>query len=196
MASLLGKVRPDRQDFIPLPEHKGKHLYVRVWGGSRGERNDLTQPHLVAKPKKIPYGQPSVSMKIGGKERLYKINYQTDGMIKQEGKRLYYDTHFLNQVGGLRWYEFPEDLDAEEAYTVFKNNGVEMYVKKGGISTKILIMILAITAIAMVGVMVMASYTFPTMQQNTVNEKNNIALSNKIDQLRAQVQSLGGKPVV
>lgn len=148
-------------DYLTPAEFKGRKIICRVWSDT-GENNT---PMVLAK-KKIKYGQPDFSVKIGGKSRMYRMNYRTKGLIKQEGKILYYDTHFANAVGGLAFYEFKEDIDSEEAYTVFKNNAVNMYVKKGGIPA----VLLYIAFIGMIILAVALAYVSPTaiaMQQNT-----------------------------
>lgn len=120
---------------------KNRKLICRVWASP-------DEPFSLAK-KTVKYGTPSFHVKIGGKDRLYKINYTADGCIKQEGKKLYYDTSFSNTTGALRFFEFPEDMDSEEAYTALENNAVNMYVKKGGIPLMyLMVAMLAVVAMA------------------------------------------------
>lgn len=109
------------------PEFKGKKLYCRVWN-EKGTRT-------LARPKKIPYGMPYFTTKIGGKNRFFKVNYYTDGMIQNIEGKMYYNIAFDNTVGGfaLRNHEFPEDMASDEVYTAFVDNGLQMYVKKGGL---------------------------------------------------------------
>jgi hypothetical protein len=191
MASIANRIFADKikeAEFVQPPEYHGKKLIVKAWSG------DLDNPSVLQR-RTIKYGQPSVTMRIAGKDRLYKINYLDKGLIKQDGKNLVYDTHFLNTVGGMRFHEYPEDIDSEEAYTVFKNNGVDMYVKKGGISQRIFLLLLAMVSIGMVVSAVLAIYTINAQAQSAVDAKNLISLSGKISALEAQVQNMGGKPV-
>ena len=178
-----------KEKWTQPPELKSKKITVRAWSSQHGT------PHVVGK-KTIKYGQPLTVIKIGGKERVYRINYREHGMIKQEGKFLYYDTSFLNTVGGLSFHEYPEDMESSETYEAFLHNGVDMYVKKGGISLKVLIIVAIIGAIGVMGLAIESIYTSSTMQQNDANSKNLIKLSGMIDQLRAQIQNLGAKPIV
>jgi len=134
------------QSFIP-PELKGKKLYCRVWSDT-GENGT---PQVLAR-KTLKYGTPEFHVKIGGKDRVYKINYISRGIIKQDSKKLIYDVHFLNTVGGLSFHEFPEDMDSEEAYTVFKNNAVNMYVKKGGIPMWYLLIAMGVALVGFIAI--------------------------------------------
>lgn len=172
MTTLVERDTADNEQDLVIPsELKNKKIICRVWSDT-GANNT---PVVLSK-RKIKYGQPTFNARIGGKDRLYKVNYRTKGLIKQEGKLMYYDTHFLNSVGGLAFHEFQEDIDSEEAYTVFKNNAVNMYVKKGGIPA----ILLYITFIAMIILAVSLAYVSPT----TIGQQSTI------EQLDAQVTTL------
>lgn len=137
-------------DNIPLPpEFKKRKLICRIWN----EKCNRT----LRKPVVIPYGKPYFSAKIGTKDRFFKVNYDLEGMIKYDNGKLYYDTVFDNVVGGvaLRNYEFPEDMDSEEAYTTIKNNAVNMYVKKGGIP--LLYLMVAMLAVIVMAIAIVAT---------------------------------------
>lgn len=156
---------------IPIPtEYKNKKLYCRVWNedGTRTLRKRI----------KIPYGKPYFSCKIGGKDRFFKINYETRGLIKVIDGRMYYDTAFDNALGAfaLGNIEYPEDMDSAEAYTTFKDNAVQMYVKKGGIPLLYLM-------IAMGMVMIMAIAIIATVPSG-------LSASEQVKDLDAQVTEL------
>lgn len=135
----------------------------------------------IAKPKKIPYGMPYFTSKIGGKQRYFKVNYYTEGMIKNIDGKMYYDTAFDNSVGGfaLRNYEFPEDMDSEEAYTIFKNNAVNMYVKKGGIPMLYLLVAMGLAFACIIAVIA----TVPAGLKASEQVKD---LDNQVTSLRQQ----------
>lgn len=194
MASLLNKVnkkdsQSEEEKFIQFPEHKGKKLLIKVWS------SDKVNPHVIAK-KKIPYGQPYTNIRFAGKDHRYKINYQSEGMIKQEGKEFIYDTHFDNTVGGLAFHEYPEEMDSSEVYDTHINNGVDLYVKKGGIRPILLYICIGIIGVAMIGLIYFAQYALGLQSNNDINQKNLISLSAKIDTLRDQVKQLGGVPKI
>lgn len=171
------------EEAILPPEYKGKKILCKVWS----DIGENSNPHMVGK-KEVKYGTPTFNIKIGGKDRLYKINYRQRGYIKREGKRLIYDTHFLNTVGGLSYHEYPEDMDSEETYTVFKNNAVNMYVKKGGIPQWYLLIAMAIAGIALIALMV----TVPPAMQAQEEVK---FLDQQITALKAENQRLqSGQP--
>jgi len=175
---------------VPIPEdYKGYKLFCRVW--------NETGTRTLGKPKKVPYGMPFFSAKVGGKMRYFKINYYTLGMIKNINGRMFYDTVFDNSTGGsaLRNYEFPEDMNSEEAFTIFKNNAVNMYVKKGGISPMVLYICIAIIGITSMGLVIMGPYVINAMQQHDVDIKDLTSASGKIQALRNQVVALGEKPL-
>src|SRR2546426_2872646 len=163
---------------IPIPlEYKNRKLYCRIW--------DETGTRTLVKPKKVPYGIPFFSAKVGGRDRYFKINYNTRGMIKSIDGRMFYDTAFDNATGGyaLRNYEFPEDIDSEEAYTIFKNNAVNMYVKKGGIPMIYLMVAMGIALVAMI--MIIAVVPAGLQAQDQVKE-----LDKQVTVLKAQNQVL------
>lgn len=170
----LDNSEPVDNDFIIPPEFKGRKIICRIWS----DNGKNATPMVLAK-KKIKYGQPDFSVKIGGKMRMYKMNYRTKGLIKQDGKFLYYDIHFSNALGGLVFYEFNEDVDSEEAYTVFKNNAVNMYVKKGGIPA----ILLYVSFIALIIMAVALAYVSPT----TINMQTQVKeLDTQITTLKQQ----------
>ena len=148
---------------IPIPpEYKGRKLKCRIWN------EDGTR--TIRRPVTIPYGKPYFTCKIGTKSRFFKVNYMTKGMIKNIDGKLYYDIAFHNSLGALALgnIEFPEDMDSAEAYTVFQDNAVNMYVKKGGIPLLYLLI-----AMGMVLVMAMAIIaTVPAGLQASDNVKD------------------------
>lgn len=77
---------------------KSKKIYCRVWSSAK-------EPIVLAR-KKVKYGSPTFDAKIGGKNRTFKINYDHEGCIKQDGKKFYYDTAFDNMTGALSFHEF------------------------------------------------------------------------------------------
>ena len=162
----------EEPEIIIPPEFQNKKLICRVWSNT-GEQST---PNLLGK-KKVKYGVPEFSIKIGGKMRLFRIIYKIKGVIKQEGKHLYYDTVFNNTTGALAFYEFPEDMDSEESYTVFKNNAVNMYVKKGGIPA----ILLYISFLAVIILAVALAYVSPYVasSQQTIEQ-----LDSQITQLK------------
>lgn len=171
------------------PIIKGKKITVKIWS------NDAISPNKLYE-KEIPYGQPYLDVRFGKDDRRYKINYRTKGMIMQEGKKHIYNTSFNNHVGGLSFHEYPEEMDSSEVYDTHVNNGVDMYVKKGGIRPILLYICIGIIAVAMIGLIYFAQYALGLQSNNDINQKNLIGLSNKIDTLREQVKQLGGVPKV
>lgn len=147
----------------------GKKLICRVWNN---EHDDV-----LAK-KTIKYGAPYFNAKIGGRDRKYKVNYDTKGCIKKDGKVHIYDIVFDNTVGALRFHSFSkhEVMDSDEAYQVYENNAVKMYVSKGGIP-------LIYLAIAMIAVVAMAFAIIMTVP-------NGLNASEKVDELDKQVTQL------
>lgn len=168
----------------------GQKLLCRVWS----DTGENSTPVRLAK-KTIKYGAPNFSVKVAGKDRFFKINYEEKGLIKQDGKQLVYDTHFNNTVGGLSFHEFPEAMDSDQAYTVFRNNAVDMYVKKGGIPFLWLVLALGVAMVAMI-VMVL---TVPSAlqageqmkeldEQVTALKNTNQALQDENNSLRSQLR--------
>lgn len=184
---LTRKKKEEEESIIP-EDLKGRKLYCRIWSdtGKNGT------PHTLGKIKKIKYGQPFFNAKIGGKDRMYKINYRTKGLIKQEGKKLFYDVHFLNTVGALSFYEFPEDMDSEEAYTTFKNNAVNMYVKKGGIPPLVLYICLAIALVAMIALIAIVPSAFSAQESVKGLDAQVTALKAENQLLRSQIPPNAG----
>lgn len=125
----------------------GKKLKVKIWSNN-GEHETPRVLHTA----KTKYGQPHVTWRAKGGKRMYQIDYEHKGAIKQDGKSLIYDTVFDNAVGALTFYEHDEDIDSGQAYTMFLNSAVNMYVKKGGIPLIYLI-------VAMIGMVVAIGIT-------------------------------------
>src|SRR5574341_214589 len=174
----------DSSEQVLEPSFKGKKLICRVWDNPK-------DPYCMAK-KKVTYGSPYFKAKIGGKDRLYKINYNTEGCIKQDGKQLIYDTTFKNTTGALRFFEYPEDMDSEEAYTALENNAVNMYVKKGGIPMWYLLIAFAVAGVGFVALIAIVPSALQAQDevkqldlQVTQLKKDNAVLS-------AQLASQGG----
>lgn len=168
----------------------GKKLVCNVWS----DTGVKSTPTRLAR-KTVKYGAPHFIVKIGGQQRFFKINYETKGMIKQAGKQLVYDTHFSNTVGGLSFYEFPEAMDSDQAYTVFRNNAVDMYVKKGGIPFLWLILAMAVALVAMVAMMATVPSALSANDQVkeldaqvTALKNTNQALEHENNTLRAQLR--------
>lgn len=169
---------------IPIPEeYKKKKLYCRMWN-EKGTRT-------IGKPKKVTYGTPFFTTRIGGRQRYFKIIYNTEGMIKLIDGKFYYDTTYDNTLGGLalRNIEFPEDMMSEEAYTTFVNNGVNMYVKKGGIPLLYLmvamgmVLVMAIAIIATVPAGMQAQEQVKQLDtQITALKQRNIVLEQQVQQ--------------
>jgi len=184
------KGKSPRDEALPIPpEYKNKKLIVKIWSDT-GENGT---PQVLFK-RTVKYGTPFVTAKIAGKDRLFKINYRTKGVIKQDGKKLYTDIHFLNAVGSLAFYEFKEDMDSEEAYTIFKNNAVNMYVKKGGISPMTLYICIGAICAMGIGYAIVSPYIIQSIQQHEVDIKDLTSASAKIQALRDQVVKLGEIP--
>lgn len=168
---------------VPIPpEYKNKRLICRVWD-EKGIRT-------ISKAKKITYGQPFFNVKIGKKDRLFKVNYNTEGMIKVIDGKMYYDTTFDNSVGGLSFHEFPEDMDSEEAYTIFKNNAINLYVKKGGIPPMVLYICLAVAFVSMIGIIVTVPSALDASSQKDELDKLATVLKQENAVLKQQVASL------
>lgn len=148
---------------IPIPpEFKNKRLYCRVWN------EDGTR--TLRKAVKAKYGQPFFTAKIGGLSRYFKINYETKGFIKVIDGKMFYDCAFDNTVGAfaLGNREFPEDMDSAEAFTVFKDNAVNMYVKKGGIP--LLYLLFAMVAVIVMAIAIVATVPAGLSAQENVKD--------------------------
>lgn len=159
-------------EHIPVPpEYKKKKLICRIWN-EEGTRT-------IRKPIKITYGKPYFTCKVGTKDRFFRVNYSTKGIIKIIDGKMYYDIAFDNTLGGIALgnVEFPEDMDSEEAYTVFKNNAVNMYVKKGGIPLMYLL-------VAMIAVTVMAFAIIATVPAGLQAQENVKFLDEQVTQLK------------
>lgn len=150
----------------------GKTILCQVW-------NDKLDNVLAR--KKVKYGTPYFNVKIGGRTRRYKINYDTDGVIKQNGKLWVYDTDFSNTIGAMKFSSFSEHevLDSDEAYQVFENNGVKMYVSKGGIP-------LLYLAICMIAVVAMAFAIIATVPSGLSASEQRDELDKQITALRQE----------
>lgn len=150
----------------------GKKIICRVWN----EEHD----DVLAKTE-VKYGAPYFNVKIGGRDRKYKVNYNMKGCVKQDGKLFLYDTVFDNTVGALKFHSFSkhEVMDSDEAYQVFENNAVKMYVSKGGIP-------LIYLAIAMIAVVAMAIAMIATVPSGLQANENVKFLDQQITQLRQQ----------
>lgn len=173
---------------VVLPsELRNKKLVCRLWS----DTGENSMPSVLAR-RKVRYGQPTFNAKIGGKDRFYKINYKKAGAIKQEGKQLYYDTHFLNTVGALSFNEHDEDVDSEEAYTVFKNNAVNMYVKKGGIPPMLLYIAFAMVMVLVVVIAYIAPSFVSATQSMEELDKQVTALKQQNAILQQQNTVTGG----
>lgn len=174
---------------IPVPEeYKKKTLHCRMWN-EKGNRT-------IGKPKKITYGKPYFTMKIAGRDRYFKVIYNIEGMIKNIEGKLYYDTTYDNSLGALalRNVEFPEDMLSEEAYTVFINNAVNMYVKKGGIP--LLYLLIAMIMVVVMAIAIVATVPAGLGAQDQVKEldKQVTALKGQNLALQSQLQAYtGGK---
>lgn len=176
---------------IPIPEEfKNKKLFCRIWN------EDGTR--TLRKPVKIPYGRMFFTAKIGGKNRYFKVNYITKGFIKNIDGKMYYDIAFDNSLGAfaLGNIEFPEDMDSEEAYTVFKDNAVNMYVKKGGIP--LMYLLFAMIAVIVMAIAIVATVPSALTAQEQVKDldaqvtslkQNNAILTQQNAQLQAQVNN-------
>src|SRR5688572_25843469 len=150
---------------IPIPpEFKGKKLTCRIW--------DKDGLRTLRKGIKIPYGKPYFNCKIGSKDRFFKVNYN-NGFIKVIDGKMYYDTAFDNTLGAfaLRNIEFPEDMDSEEAFTVFKNNAVNMYVKKGGIP--LLYLLICMIMVTVMAFAIIATVPAGLQAQENVKDLDN-----------------------
>lgn len=142
----------------------GKKLRVKVWSN-----NGENETPRVLTTLKTKYGQPAVTWRAKGGKRMYQIDYEHKGAIKQEGKTLVYDTVFDNAVGALTFYEHDEDIDSGQAYTMFLNSAVNMYVKKGGIPLLYLI-IAMIGMVVMVGILGYVSINYKQLaDQHTID---------------------------
>jgi len=142
----VAQPKPKSDDYIPIPELQKHKLICRIWN------EDGTR--TIAKPVVIPYGQPTFTKKIGKKDRLFKVNYYDEGMIKVIDGKMYYDTTFDNAVGGLSFKEYPEDAESSEIYTIFNNNAVKMYVQKGGIPLIYLMVAMGMAMCAFIAIIV------------------------------------------
>lgn len=160
----------------------GKKILCKVWN------NDMDE---VLGKATIKYGTPYFNVKIGNQKRKFKVNYNTEGTIKQDGKMYVYDTNFDNTVGAMRFYSFSEHevIASDEAYTVFDNNAVKLYVQKGGFPPIYL-------AIAMIAVIIMAFafiLTVPegltAIEQRDILDKQITALKQENAVLKQQTQS-------
>lgn len=172
------------------PDLMGKKLVCKVWDsdGSTGV------PRRLAK-KTVKYGAPSFTAKIGGVKRLFQINYEDFGAIKQEGNFFVYDTTFDNTTGSLAFHEFPEEMDSSQAFTVFLNTAVKMYVAKGGIPLHYLI-IAVFGALFIAGACAYLGVEVSKLnQQHQVDINDLTTASQTIRNLRTQVTGLGGIPV-
>lgn len=176
---------------IPVPpEYKGKKLHCRIWN-EEGTRT-------IRRPVTIPYGKPYFTCKVGTKDRFFKVNYSTKGLIKVIDGKMYYDIAFDNSLGALALgnVEFPEDMDSEEAFTVFKNNAVQMYVKKGGIP--LLYLLFAMIAVTAMAFAIIATVPAGLQAQDNVKfldsqvtqlKKDNAILQQQLSQAQAQVNN-------
>lgn len=160
----------------------GKKILCRVWNKDMDD--------VLAKTT-VKFGTPYFNVKIGNQKRKYKINYNADATIKRDGKIFLYDTDFDNTVGAMRFYPYSdyEVIASDEAYTVFDNNAVKLYVQKGGFPPIYL-------AIAMIAVIVMAFAMILTVpdgmnasQQRDVLDAQVTALKQDNAVLRQQLQS-------
>lgn len=176
---------------IPIPpEYRGKKLKCRIWN------EDGTR--TIRRPVTIPYGKPYFTCKIGTKSRFFKVNYMTKGMIKNIDGRLYYDIAFHNSLGALALgnIEFPEDMDSAEAYTVFQDNAVNMYVKKGGIPQIYLLVAMAVAGICMIGVIATVPSALTAQEQVkdldtqvTTLKQENAVIKQQLAQAQQQVNN-------
>lgn len=160
----------------------GKKLLCRVWS----DTGENTTPQVLAK-KKITYGQPTFAVKIGSKKRYFKVNYTTKGVIKQDGKLLIFDTHFSNTIGALSFYEFPEAIDSDIAYTVARDNAVDMYVKKGGIPMLYLLIAMAVAMVAFIAIIVVLPPALQAQEQLKELDKQVSVLKQENANLRSLI---------
>lgn len=151
---------------------KGKKILCRVWNN---------QHDKVLAKKTIKFGAPYFNVKIGGRDRKFKVNYQMQGCIKEDNKVFLYDTEFDNTVGGMKFHSFSEHeiMNSDESYQVFENNAVKMYVSKGGIP-------LLYLAIAMIAVVAMAFAIIATVPSGMSASQQRDELDEQITLLRQE----------
>lgn len=163
----------------------GKKILCRVWN---------KEMDTVLARKTISFGTPYFIVKIGNQKRKFKVNYNAESTIKQDGKMYLYDTDFDNTVGAMRFYSYSEHevIASDEAYTVFDNNAVKLYVQKGGFPMWYL-------AVAMIAVVVMAFafiLTVPdgmqAIEQRDTLDKTVTSLRQENAVLKQQLQQQSG----
>lgn len=165
----------------------GKKILCRVWN------REMTE---VLARRIVKYGTPYFNVKIGDTKRKFKINYDVEATIKRDGKVYTYDTNFDNTIGAMRFYSYSEHevIASDEAYTVFEDNAVKMYVAKGGIPMLYLLIAMIMTGAMAFAIILTVPDGLQAQEQRDLLDaeltkaKQDIAIKNQqIQQLQAQV---------